>query len=90
MTTLQELMKESGTWWDKLHPDGEDDEYQAGFEIWLEILVEKSYLAGKEDEKKRVVEMIDTVRKSFPERESDEYDIGYSRALSDLKQSIIK
>jgi hypothetical protein len=58
--------------------------------------IEKSYLAGKEDRTKEIVEMINTTRKSLdnwvsnPERKSDEYDVGYMRALLELKQSIIK
>jgi hypothetical protein len=99
MTTLQELIKE----FDKVFGVAED---KMGFAKYgqstfypaskLKLFIGKSYLAGKEDERKRIVEMIEGMKIAIPKFETDgEYKLwqlhaetGYNKALTDLLSAI--
>jgi hypothetical protein len=94
MTTLQELKKLLD---DKRCGLKESSDTNKTYNAILALFIfaqEKSYLAGKEDEKKRVVEMIEGMKigvggLSKEPHENSEYEAGYYGGVADLKEEII-
>jgi hypothetical protein len=94
MTTLQEFDKKAANYLDKLTTYVEGRVILEMLKPLIHQAIEEACLAGKEDEKKRVVEMIDGMKICTDAGRADKKlfhcENSYDAALSDLKQSIIK